>query len=313
MESYLLAVDGGGSKTVFLLADMAGNLISRILCGPSSHKSVGVSTARHNLEFGLGQTLTAAGISLHQIAFSVWGISGCDAESDYALFRRIAAELGLPPERCHICNDAAMAYFAAAEAPGVILVCGTGAIAVGVQPDGRFCRTGGWGYQFSDLGSGQWLGNAALRETLLYCDGCRPFVPWFNRVREHFGAADFCDLPERVTTIQDYSSIAGLAPILFGASQEPLAAAILQEGAGYLAQLVRSCVSKLSLAPKAPCSLVLAGGCLKNLAYRRMVLEQLHSVHSRAGLNLSFLEQDPALGGINLAKNLSLQIKKEYD
>lgn len=313
MKPYLLAVDGGGTKTAFSLCRRDGSPVCRLTVGAASHKAVGEAAARRHLTDGLAQLLQQANASVSQIAYSVWGISGCDAASDFALFRRITQELGFSPDRCRICNDAAMGYFAAADAPGVILVGGTGAIAVGVRGDGSTCRAGGWGYNFSDLGSGQWLGNAALRETLRWCDGCRAFVPWFEEVRAHFGAASFAALPQTVTTVEEYSIVAGLAPVLFRNEEEPLAAAILEEGAAHLAELADACLRRLGLPEGDPCTLVLAGGCLRQPVYAKLVRQALMRRPCAAGLRLAPLTGDPVEGGIRLAQQMIKQLDETSD
>lgn len=46
--------------------------------------------------------------------------------------------------------------------PGVCLIAGTGAIALGVSTDGRWRAVDGWGPDVGDLGSGSWIGRSGI-------------------------------------------------------------------------------------------------------------------------------------------------------
>lgn len=88
------------------------------------------------------------------------------------LARRLAAHPGVG-EAC-VGSDAVSAQVGAlAGAAGVVLVAGTGAVALGIEPD-RFERCDGWGPLLGDLGSGGWLGLAGLRAAMRDLDGRGP-------------------------------------------------------------------------------------------------------------------------------------------
>ena len=50
--------------------------------------------------------------------------------------------------------------------PGVALVVGTGAVAVGLSTSGELRRIDGWGPEIGDLGSGSWIGREGCRAVL---------------------------------------------------------------------------------------------------------------------------------------------------
>jgi len=52
---YILAVDGGGSKTIVQIADVKGKVVNQTVSGSSSYKSVGMSKAIENLNKALEQ------------------------------------------------------------------------------------------------------------------------------------------------------------------------------------------------------------------------------------------------------------------
>lgn len=47
--------------------------------------------------------------------------------------------------------------------PGVLLISGTGSIALATDGNGNVVRTGGWGHRAGDEGSGYWIGRQILK------------------------------------------------------------------------------------------------------------------------------------------------------
>src|SRR5262249_40861561 len=76
-----------------------------------------------------------------------------------------------PNSRVRVESDAVVAYAGAIGLmPGVLLIAGTGSIAIGRKPDGSMLRVGGWGPHFGDEGSGFWIGREAVRVALRSSD-----------------------------------------------------------------------------------------------------------------------------------------------
>src|SRR4029079_12280276 len=76
--------------------------------------------------------------------------------------RAIMGRIG-PRSRILVVNDALIALMAGAkEAPGIVIIAGTGSIVYGHNADGEAARAGGWGHMIGDEGSGYWIGRGAL-------------------------------------------------------------------------------------------------------------------------------------------------------
>lgn len=75
-------------------------------------------------------------------------------------------KIGINKEKIYLANDAVLAFYAQADSPGLVIVAGTGSIILGIKEDGEIYRVGGWGYNFSDLGSGYDIGRKLLKK---YC------------------------------------------------------------------------------------------------------------------------------------------------
>ena len=299
---YYLSVDGGGTKTAFLLQSVDGRQEYSLTDGASSVKSVGEQAARDNLARGLARLWQESGAAQEQVRYAVFGLSGCDSGADEARLHKILQGLGWQPGRYTLCNDALLAFYAAAEPPGLVLIAGTGSIVLGVDAAGRQIRAGGWGYGFSDLGSGQWLGTRALELALRGCDGCRSCLPWFETVARQLGAADLKSLPDAAASLQGQDQVAALAPVLLNVEKpDETMESVLEEGAGYLAELVQAGWNKLALPPEQPFRLVFAGGCMKNEGYARRVLRRLPP-RLQAAMVAPRADHSPVRGGIRLAQ-----------
>lgn len=300
--TYLLAADGGGTKTDLWLADAGGAILCQVRTGPGSHKSVPAEQARAHLARGLEQLRQQTGVAPEDIALSVWGMSGCDTREDFALMAGSLEELGFSPQRFRLYNDAVPAFYACAEAPGLIAIAGTGSIVIGIGRDGSQRRAGGWGYGFSDLGSGQWLGCEALKQALLYCDGCAPYSPLFDAVARQLGTT-LEALPWAASNLLEAREVAALCPAVFACPDDPLSRRIQEEGAAYLAETIDASVRRWR--EPGPYTIVLAGGVLTRCGgYRRLVTDALLRREASARCAIRTLDQSPCMGGLHLARRL---------
>lgn len=90
-----------------------------------------------------------------------------------ALARLLCA--GLPALTAAVASDAVTSHAGAlGGGPGVVLAVGTGAVALGIGPDGAMHRVDGSGPWLGDEGSGAWIGLHGLRAALRAADGRGP-------------------------------------------------------------------------------------------------------------------------------------------
>lgn len=159
----ILGIDGGGTKTTFLLVDHTDREIARLEAGPSNWLSVGRETAEQSLTSGIRNLVT-------RVDVVCGGFAGAGRPEGREFYTRTLAML-LPDSRVVVEPDAWTAYAGAIGLkPGVLLIAGTGSIAVGRHADGSMIRVGGWGPQFGDKGSGYWIGLEAIRQALSLMD-----------------------------------------------------------------------------------------------------------------------------------------------
>lgn len=169
--AYYLSIDSGGTKTACALADENGMLLAEHVGAGCTYSVSGKEAVLIQLKEEAEETLRIAGIRGDQITGAVWGIP-CYGE--YKAFDSYLREK-LPQlfsGGCYLCNDVevGMAGSLLLEA-GVHIVSGTGAIAMGKNREGDICRANGWHEDFSDEGSGCWLGMQTISLFAKQSDG----------------------------------------------------------------------------------------------------------------------------------------------
>ncbi len=170
--AYFLAVDAGGTKTDYLLADETHTL-ARVRGGTIKRMRADAATTGSNLDEALGQLTAQAGVALRQVSRTCIGTAGNTVAlvTDWlrqAFGQRLACELIL-------IGDVEIALDAAFHGgPGVLVLAGTGSNVAARNVDGALLGSGGYGPLLSDQGSAQRIGWQGLRAGFMAKDEDRP-------------------------------------------------------------------------------------------------------------------------------------------
>jgi N-acetylglucosamine kinase-like BadF-type ATPase len=249
--SYFLGVDGGASSTTCAVANDEGLILGIGHGGPSNHILApgGRERARAALGTAVREALAAAGLERVEFEAAQFGMTGITPDTDPArALADVLADL-LRARVRKIDNDAAVALAGAlACRPGVIVIAGTGSVALGKDPGGREAKAGGWGYLFGDEGSGFALGSGALRAALHARDGSGPDTVLATRIPEALGRS----VGEAVMAFYegrlDRARIAALAPVVTAAAAngDAVALSLVRQAAEALATLAAAVIGRLS-------------------------------------------------------------------
>jgi N-acetylglucosamine kinase-like BadF-type ATPase len=148
---------------------------------------------------------------------------------------------------------------------GVVLIVGTGAIAYGVNAQGKARRADGWGYIIGDEGSGLWIGQEGLRAVARAHDNRGPATALEGTVLSHLSLQHASELVTLVYASNfGVPALAGLAPLVSQAAQagDSVARSILEEAGRRLSNTLRAVIGGLDMAD-APFEVVLMGGVLQ--------------------------------------------------
>lgn len=134
-DGAVIGIDGGGTHTRVMVADLSGNVLSYIQSGSSSiYKD---SRANENMQQAIEEALKQAKISANEVRLLTAGIAGLDSESDGEWVEKLTARNNLACPRKHV-NDAVVAHYGAFLAkPGIMVISGTGSIIYAINEDRR--------------------------------------------------------------------------------------------------------------------------------------------------------------------------------
>jgi len=178
-EPLVLAVDGGQSSTLALIATYTGRILGAGWGGPSNHiHEPGGPERLHNaLHDSIGEALRNAGADAGNITHACLGMTG-GAQQSIPIVQSIA-----PNSAIQVYQDVVTALAGASVAqPGVIVIAGTGSVAYGKLADGRSALAGGWGYIMGDEGSAYQIGLAALGAASRASDKRGPSTTLLERI-----------------------------------------------------------------------------------------------------------------------------------
>jgi N-acetylglucosamine kinase-like BadF-type ATPase len=296
---HVIAIDAGGTKTLCLLADDRGTIVSSARGSGANLQAHGELQVEKVVHEVMDQAIGDRDIVPAAICI---GIAGVDRPGDRAMMRDIMKRIGFKA-RIVIVNDALIALEAGAPGrPGVVIISGTGSIAYGRNAAGEAARSGGWGYVLGDEGSGYWIGRAALRAVLRAADRRGPETMLTPMLLDHFGVAEPQALLHEVYHQHlKPSAIGALATSVHQAflAGDQAAAGILRGAAGELEGAALSVARRLDLLDET-FAFILSGGIFRAVPWLR---EELARRLSAAAPNstTTLLDREPAEGALTFA------------
>jgi N-acetylglucosamine kinase-like BadF-type ATPase len=262
-----IGVDGGGSKTAFVLLDRQGVIRASHVTSGSYYLSIGLDALGQLISTSIEALLTKGGATARDIEFAFFGLPA------YGEDRAATAEMDRLPARVlragsYACGNDMVCGWAGSLAcrDGINVVAGTGSICYG-ERNGVGARAGGWGELFSDEGSGYWIACRGLDLFARMSDGRAARGPLHDLIRERFRLGDDLDVCAHVyvTLSGDRAQIAQLCPLVFDAamSGDAGAQAILEQAARELALMVDSVRTRLGFAPEETVDVSYSGGVFR--------------------------------------------------
>jgi glucosamine kinase len=267
--SFFLALDAGGTKTDYVLADETREL-ARVRTGTIKRMRIDAETACQNLESALAELSARTGISMKQVTRTCVGTAGetVPLVKDW-LRESISARVG---GGLLILGDVEIALEAAFPGrAGVLVMAGTGSNVVGRTIAGELISAGGWGPALADQGSGHLIGLESLRAIFLAKDEERETL-LLPAVLDFWQLSSLHHLVEYANAIPapDFSTLTGV--VLNCAEQgDEIASALLRKQGEDLAYLVRLVIRRLRRASTEP-------GWTPPIAYTGSILENIPPV-----------------------------------
>jgi N-acetylglucosamine kinase-like BadF-type ATPase len=284
------AVDGGGTKTLAIVLDRQGAELGRAVTGPSNYINGEAERVVTNITTAVNAACESGGVS--QPLDSLWvGLAGIDRPGAR---EAIEARLSHLASDVRLTNDAQLLFGAIPDESGIVLIAGTGSIALGQDHHGNSARAGGWGYLIGDEGSGYDLGRRAIRAAAKAADGRGLQTSLLPALLAHWGLERPIQMIDEVYRERDKATIAECAGLVFAAADawDPVASRLVQSGAAELASAAGAVERSLDFGNNAMV-IVLAGSLLvEQERYRRMVLDR---IEHQFDLSAVHVVSEPAL------------------
>jgi glucosamine kinase len=259
---YYLAIDNGGTKTDYALADET-RVLARVRSGTIKRMRTDADSAQTNLDGALEQLASISGVALKAVSRTCVGTAGNTVPlvTDWlraAIPTRVGGELTIVGD-VEIALDAAFQGGA-----GVLVLAGTGSNVAARAADGELTTAGGWGPALSDQGSGHRIGLEALRACFLSLDeGQRPAT--LDAVLNFWNLRNIDDLVAYANRLPapDFSR---LTEVVLGCAHraDAVAMRVLRREGEELAYLVRLVVRRLHPAGTVP-AIAFAGSIMEKV------------------------------------------------
>lgn len=271
-EGALIAVDGGGTKTEFVLISLSGKLIKRLILPGSNPNSCGVAAAVDILCRGI-DSLQREGRRILAVYVGGAGFySGNNGSLVEESLKKCYPNIKI---RCEsdICN-----VLACGEDPdnAIAVICGTGSVVYATRA-GALLRCGGGGWRLETLGSGYDLGRMAISAALEHRDGTGPETALTAAVEQKLGGRVW----DKIQTVYGESAagIAAFAPLVISAWQagDKVAGKIVEENCRRLADLIHIAAERSPAAHQ----VILGGSLLTQCPEFRRELTQMLDIRLR--------------------------------
>ena len=259
----MIGIDGGGTKTEFVLFDEQGHVLAREKLGGSNPNIYGTESAQSTLKKGID----ALTVRENGIVAIFAGIAGCGVDSNRRAVLSFLKKT-YPGVRIEVRNDAynviySTPYFERC----AMAIMGTGSSVFAKTPT-EFVRFGGWGYLFDDGFSGFAIARDGIIEALAAEDRLGPPTCLLQMLQKELGGGIFDNIAKLYALPME--KIAALAKTVFDAYRQGdgIAARILKNRADMLYQTLNSATTLHDTGNR----VVLAGGLTRD---RDIVLQLL--------------------------------------
>lgn len=302
--SFYLGFDGGGTKTECIAIDAAGHIAGSGLAGPSNPLRVGYEAACVAVQLAAAMAISAAKAESSAIKGICAGLAGAGRLNVAEEMRKRLAGIWLGARVMIITDAEATLETAVGDGAGIVLIAGTGSIALGRNASGEMARAGGHGPWIGDEGSAYDIG----RRAAMAAADARDFAGPATILGEMIPAAMECrGWDEVVEKIANGPAISfpRLVPIVMQAAQEAdsVARAILNNAARELASLVLTVAGRLGM-KDLEFKVARSGGVFgRSYILDSRVDDLIARVAPRAHVNL--LKEPSALGAARVALRFS--------
>lgn len=314
MQKYFLGVDGGNSKTDYLLCTIEGTFVDVYRTDTCSHEQFnnGFDGMERAMREQLSQLFSRNGISISDIVSAGFGLAGADLPEQIKQLKERVDAIGFT---CYgLANDGILGIKGASDnGIGLCAVNGAGTVVIGMDEKGEILQVGGTGSLSGDSAGGAYIRNQIITRLYSFHYRCGENSVMFSRVMELLQTT-----PQNLPiVISDYKLLnqcmsdivqIGAKAALDG---DKVAKEIFDAVGTSIGQAAAGCIRLLSFdefgTVSNPIDIVRVGSIWHRIPYEGMNAAFVHTVQELSGKKCSVikLEAPPAVGGVLWAKEIA--------
>lgn len=301
-KKYVIGVDGGGTKTIAVLADLNGKILKLAKSGPSSPRNVGIKKTAENISQAIKRVFKKN--RKDRILSTFIGLAAVQEQPEFkekiekALFKQKGISQ-IFQGKVIVESDQIVAFRSGTdEKDGVVLIAGTGCVAHGWKGR-KETKVSGWGY-LSDQGSAFWVGQRVLQAVFKDLDSRGPKTLLTQKVFQEFKIKSIEDLIILVYSKNQTEIVPKFSIICDAVSKKgnKIAKSIMIEAGKELALSANTAIKKLNF-QRQKFPLVLVGGMFKS----KIVLDTVKKEIKKIASKVRFIQPkiEPVVGAVKLA------------
>ncbi|GMQ62329.1 BadF/BadG/BcrA/BcrD ATPase family protein [Vallitalea maricola] len=252
-----LGIDGGGTKTEFVVCDESGYISDILRNGPTNPIFIDEKLAFANLDNGINEISKQVNREFGCLTICIPGLKQYGEE--------ISKKYSNISKKVITGADELNTYYSAiGDCPGVVVLSGTGSFVIGKNEKDEFKTFGGWGPLVGDEGSGYYIGLSCLKEVIRAYEN-NLTTTLSNEVEKYFNINNIIQLRKALYRDNvDREKIAGLCKVVYknACIEDKISLQIINEAAIKLANLAKTAISQLRLHNEI-ITVVLTGGVSK--------------------------------------------------
>lgn len=243
MESYIICVDGGGTKTSAVAYDSLGNELSNFQSG-FGNLAINAEEALTNIEYAIkGAMISLRNLKCIHICV---GLAGVEVGRNKEIVKEFLEKIF--NVSVTVVNDAYLALSASLKGKdGILVISGTGSIAYGKYKN-EVTRTGGWGHILGDEGSGYDIVKNAFKQMTLDKDDSKDISNLTSALLKKINAKNIAESMDYIYK-SNKGELASLVPTIVDMANkgDQSALKILNEAGTDLAKLCLKTYRSLSI------------------------------------------------------------------
>lgn len=314
MKKYLLGVDGGNTKTDYLLFTTEGEFVDVYRAGTCSHEQLddGYDGVERVMKEHLSQLYSRNGIDAKAIVAAGFGLAGADLKQQVSELCKRAMRIGFM--NYGLANDGILGIKAASNSGiGLCAVNGTATVVVGIDEKGEILQVGGVGALSGDSAGGMYVAGQVVGALYNFYYRCGEDSKMFPQVVDLLNI----DTDDLLTVVSDYKFLFTYSTQIIqicakaALDGDMVAQNIFDRSGRNIGESTAGCIRRLSFegfgTKESPIDIIKVGSLWHKVPYQGMVNSFLQTVERLSGKQCHLInpEAPAAVGGVLWAKELA--------